>query len=55
MRAGRCLGLQTQALEDLLDHRLLHDGGDDHQLAAKLSAMSEGTWPIPGLPERPLC
>jgi len=31
--------------EDLLDDELLQDRSDDLQLAAKLSAMSDGTWP----------
>ena len=34
--ARRCPGLQTQVREDLFDHRLLKDRGDDLQIAAAI-------------------
>jgi len=38
-RARRCPRLQSQVHQDLLDHRLLQDGGDDLQLAAAVRAV----------------
>jgi hypothetical protein len=38
-RPWRRAHLQTQVREDPLDHRLLKDGGDDHQLAAAVRAV----------------
>jgi hypothetical protein len=37
--ARRCPGLQAQVREDLLDHRLLKNRGDDLQLAAAVRAV----------------
>lgn len=39
-RTRRCPGLQSQVREDLLDHRPLRDGGDDHEFPAAILAAS---------------
>ena len=38
-RTRRCPRLQTQVVEDLLDHRLLQDGCNDLQIAAAVRAV----------------
>ena len=38
-RPGRCSGLQIQVRQDLLDHRLFEDRGNDLQLAAAVGAV----------------
>ena len=38
-RPRRCTGLQTKVREDLLDHRLFQNRGDDLQLAAAVRAV----------------
>jgi hypothetical protein len=45
-RLRRCTRLQTQAHEELLDHRRFQDHRDDLQFAAKLSAVSVSCWPM---------
>jgi len=44
----RRAGLQTQVREDLLDHRLLQNRGDDLQFAAAVRAVGRRqlSWPL---------
>jgi len=48
---GGSRGLPSQAYEDPFDHRLLKDGGDELQLARKMTVANVGKWPSPGTRE----